>query len=159
MNLFELNEKYRELEQRDDLDETTLKDTLDSINDSRETKLDNIATWIENNEWNIDKLNKKIKDFQSDVKHLKNTNERLKKYLSDVLEDMGVRKFYTSRNIIKQGRKSVQTHIVDETKIPKEFFNKKVSTSINKTLIKETIQNGKPVPGAELQTNRKAVIK
>lgn len=159
MNLFELNEKYRELEQRDDLDETTLKNTLDSINDSRETKLDNIATWIENNEGNIDKLNKKIKGFQADVKHLKNTNERLKKYLSDVLEDMGVRKFYTSRNIIKQGRESVQTHIVDETKIPKEFFNKKVSTSINKTLIKETIQNGKPVPGVELQTNRKAVIK
>lgn len=159
MNLFELNEKYRELEQRDDLDETTLKDTLDSINDSRETKLDNIATWIENNEGDIDKLNKKIKGFQSEVKSLKNTNERLKKYLSDVLDDMGVRKFYTSRNVIKQGRETVQTHIVDETKIPKEFFNTKISTSVNKTLIKETIQNGKTVPGAELQTNRKAVIK
>lgn len=159
MNLFELNEKYRELEQRDDLDSETLKDTLDSINDSREVKLDNIATWIENNEGNIDKLNKKIKSFQSEVKSLKNTNERLKKYLSDVLEDMGVRKFYTSRNIIKQGRESVQTHIVDETKIPKEFFNTRISTSVNKALIKETIQNGKSVPGAELQTNRKAVIK
>ena len=159
MNLFELNEKYRELEQRDDLDSETLKDTLDSINDSREVKLDNIATWIENNEGNIDKLNKKIKGFQSDVKHLKKTNERLKKYLSDVLDDMGVRKVYTSRNIIKQGRKSIQTHILDETKIPKKFFNTKISTSVNKALIKETIQSGKPVPGAELQTNRKAVIK
>ena len=72
MNLFELNEKYRELEQRDDLDPETLKDTLDSINDDREVKLDNIANWIENNQADIDFLDKKIKQLQSDKKSLVN---------------------------------------------------------------------------------------
>ena len=40
MNLFELNEKYRELEQQEDLEPEVLKDTLDAINDSREVKLE-----------------------------------------------------------------------------------------------------------------------
>lgn len=43
MNLFELNQTYRDLEEREDLDSEVLADTLDSINDAREIKLDNIA--------------------------------------------------------------------------------------------------------------------
>ena len=35
-NLFELNDQFRELSQRDDLDPTVMKDTLDAIEDSRD---------------------------------------------------------------------------------------------------------------------------
>lgn len=158
MNLFELNEKYRELEQRDDLDPETLKDTLDSISDSRETKLDNIATWIENNEGDIDKLNKKIKGFQSEKKRLINKNQQLNKYMTSALEDWGIKKISTDRHIIKLGRETQQTVIFDEKKIPNEFYKASAPT-ISKSLIKEAIQNGINVPGAELKLNRKTVIK
>lgn len=46
-NLFELNDQFRELSQRDDLDPTVLKDTLDAINDTRKNKLENLATWAD----------------------------------------------------------------------------------------------------------------
>ena len=44
MNLFELNDNYKTLASRDDLDPTILKDTLESIKDDRNTKLDNLAS-------------------------------------------------------------------------------------------------------------------
>ncbi|PEG78522.1 hypothetical protein CP369_09750 [Lactobacillus sp. UMNPBX18] len=47
MNLFELNDNYKTLASRDDLDPTILKDTLESINDDRKTKLDNLASWAD----------------------------------------------------------------------------------------------------------------
>lgn len=46
-NLFELNDQFRELSQRDDLDPTVLKDTLDAIDDTRKDKLENLATWAD----------------------------------------------------------------------------------------------------------------
>ena len=47
MNLFKLNQNYAQLEEREDLDEKVLKDTLDSLADARDEKLDNLARWIE----------------------------------------------------------------------------------------------------------------
>lgn len=38
-NLFELNDQFRELSQRDDLDPTVMKDTLDAIDDTWSEKL------------------------------------------------------------------------------------------------------------------------
>lgn len=43
-NLFELNDQFRELSQRNDLDPTVMKDTLDAIDDTRKDKLENLAT-------------------------------------------------------------------------------------------------------------------
>ena len=74
MNLFELNEKYRELEQQEDLEPEVLKDTLDAINDSREVKLDNIATWIEKNNSQINWLKDKVKELTETKKRLDNKN-------------------------------------------------------------------------------------
>lgn len=69
MNLFELNQAYRDLEERDDLDPEMLADTLDSINDTREIKLDNIATWIDKNKSQIEFSIERIKELQNDKKH------------------------------------------------------------------------------------------
>ena len=46
-SLFELNDQFRELSQRDDLDPTVMKDTLDAIDDTRKDKLENLATWAD----------------------------------------------------------------------------------------------------------------
>lgn len=62
MNLFELNDNYKTLASRDDLDPTILKDTLESIKDDRKTKLDNLASWA-------DHLKSEI-DFMTDKKEV-----------------------------------------------------------------------------------------
>ena len=159
MNLFELNEKYRELEQRDDLDSETLKDTLDSISDSREVKLDNIANWIENNQADIDFLNKKIKQLQADKKSLVNRTKSLMEYMTTAIDDSGLKELKTENHILKPRNYRASVYISNEKEIPSEFIKFKAVESIDKKSIYELLKNGKTVRGAELTPNRKTVLK
>ena len=159
MNLFELNEKYRELEQRDDLDPETLKDTLDSINDSREVKLDNIANWIEKNQAQIDFLDKKIKQLQADKKSLANRTKSLMAYMTTAIDDSGLKELKTENHILKPRNYRASVYISDEKEIPSEFVKFKAVETIDKKAIYELLKNGETVRGAELKPNRKTVIK
>ena len=159
MNLFELNEKYRELEQRDDLDPETLKDTLDSINDSREVKLDNIANWIENNQADIDFLDKKIKQLQADKKSLVNRTKSLMEYMTTAIDDSGFKELKTENHILKPRNYRASVYISNEKDIPSEFVKFKAVETIDKKAIYELLKNGETVRGAELKPNRKTVIK
>lgn len=159
MNLFELNEKYRELKQRDDLDPETLKDTLDSINDSREVKLDNIANWIENNQADIDFLDKKIKQLQADKKSLVNRTKSLMEYMTTAIDDSGLKELKTENHILKPRNYRASVYISNEKDIPSEFVKFKAVETIDKKAIYELLKNGETVRGAELKPNRKTVIK
>ena len=159
MNLFELNEKYRELEQRDDLDPETLKDTLDSINDSREVKLDNIANWIENNQADIDFLDKKIKQLQAEKKSLVNRTKSLMEYMTTAIDDSGLKELKTENHILKPRNYRASVYISNEKDIPSEFVKFKAVETIDKKAIYELLKNGETVRGAELKPNRKTVIK
>lgn len=159
MNLFELNEKYRELEQRDDLDPETLKDTLDSINDSREVKLDNIANWIENNQANIDFLDKKIKQLREEKQTLSNKNKSLMEYMTTAIDDSGLKELKTENHILKPRNYRASVYISNEKDIPSEFVKFKAVETIDKKAIYELLKNGETVRGAELKPNRKTVIK
>ena len=159
MNLFELNEKYRELEQRDDLDPETLKDTLDSISDSREVKLDNIANWIENNQADIDFLDKKIKQLQADKKSLVNRTKSLMEYMTTAIDDSGLKELKTENHILKPRNYRASVYISNEKDIPSEFVKFKAVETIDKKAIYELLKNGETVRGAELKPNRKTVIK
>ena len=48
MNVFELNTAIKQVQEKD-LDPETLADTLESLKLPRNEKLDNVATWIEEN--------------------------------------------------------------------------------------------------------------
>ena len=159
MNLFELNEKYRELEQRDDLDPETLKDTLDSINDSREVKLDNIANWIESNQADIDFLDKKIKQLQADKKSLVNRTKSLMEYMTTVIDASGLKELKTENHILKPRNYRASVYISDEEKVPSQLIKFKAEEMIDKKAIYQALRAGETVRGAELKPNRKTVIK
>lgn len=159
MNLFELNEKYRELEQRDDLDTETLKDTLDSINDSREVKLDNIANWIESNQADIDFLDKKIKQLREEKQALSNKNNSLMEYMTTAIDDSGLKELKTENHILKPRNYRASVYISDEKDIPSEYIEVKTEEKVNKSAIYKALKNGEIINGAELKPNRKTVIK
>ena len=53
MNVFELNNAIKTVKEKN-LDPETLKDTLESLELPRNEKLDNVATWIEENSMAFD---------------------------------------------------------------------------------------------------------
>ena len=64
MNVFELNATIKAVQEKD-LDPETLKDTLESLELPRNEKLDNVSTWIENNQMKLDWLKAKNANFQT----------------------------------------------------------------------------------------------
>lgn len=159
MNLFELNEKYRELEQQEDLEPEVLKDTLDAINDSREVKLDNIATWIEKNNSQINWLKDKVKELTETKKRLDNKNRSLMNYLTAAIDDAGLKEMQTANHLLKPRNYRASVVVTDEDQVPVDYLTTRTVTTVDKKAAYAELKAGEIIPGMELKPNRKTTIK
>ncbi|HFP7215566.1 TPA: siphovirus Gp157 family protein, partial [Staphylococcus aureus] len=99
-NLYELSEAFKELSNQDELDQTLLKDTLDSIQAEMNVKVDNIVNWRRETLGDIDVIDKEIKRLQNLKKQKQNLTDRLKDYLKEMLETQEVDSYRTATNHI-----------------------------------------------------------
>lgn len=162
MNLFDLNDAFtrvKEMLDNEELDNTALIDTLESIEVDRDTKFDNIATWIDNNNADIEFLKKRIKDLQDAKKALENRNKSLMDYLTSAIDHAGLKEVRTDNHILKPRNYRASTVISDEESLPVEFKTTVETIKIDKTAIYNALKNGESVPGAHLEANRKTTIK
>ena len=160
MNLFELNDSFRALQDRDDLDPTVLADSLDAIQDTREVKWDNIATWIDQNDSTEKWIAKRIKELQDKKKYLKNQSKNLMTYLTDSIDDAGYKEVRTANHILKPRDYQASVVIGDPDKLPLTFIHtetKTISRPDKKALYK-ALKAGDQVPSAKLVPNRRTVI-
>ena len=157
-NLFELNNNYRELQQMENVDYETIKDTLEAIDEDRNTRLDNIAWLMEFNEDKANRLKDKSKEFDQEAKRLTNQNESLMRYMTEAIDDMGVKEVQTENHILKPRNYKASVD-VEEEKLPKKYWKQKIEEKPDKTLLRELLKSGEVIPGAELKPNRKTVIK
>ncbi|MYY21873.1 siphovirus Gp157 family protein [Lactobacillus salivarius] len=159
MNLFELNQTYRDLEEREDLDPEVLADTLDSINDAREIKLDNIATWIDKNKATVKWATEKIQGLQEAKKYMINQNSKLQEYMTQVLDDAGIKQLLTKNHILRTRNYKAKVVVDNLDKLPDEFKKISTETKADKVQIFKILSAGQEVPGAHLKPNRGTVIK
>ena len=158
-NLFELNDQFRELSQRDDLDPTVLTDTLDAINEDRKTKLENLATWADQLKSEINFIEDKQRTWRDELSYRKNKLQWIKQYMTDVLDDAGIKQFDTENHLLSVRNFKASTVIDDVKKLPEAFVETKTVSSPDKTAIYKAIKAGQEVPGAHLKNNRNTVIK
>lgn len=162
MNLFELNEQYQQLADRDDLDPTVLVDTLDSINDAWNDKLNNIAKWCESLDSDIDFLTKKKRSISDELTYRKNLRSNLMTYMTEAIDERGLKEVHTDDYILRPRNYKQRTVIDDEDKIPGEYRNYakyQGMYDIKKNDVYKALKDGKEVPGAHLEPNRKTSIK
>lgn len=105
MNVFELNTAIKQVQEMD-IDSETLADTLESLELPRNEKLDNVASWIEENKMKIEWLKGKRKQLSDVETQLKKQTDRLQDFLTQAIDDSGKRKFklkttYSSLEIIE----------------------------------------------------------
>lgn len=159
MNLYEMATNYRDLTNRDDLDPDTVVDTLDALTDSMNVKIDNIASWIDENQADIEFAKKRIKDLQAEKKRLEGLNDRLNGYLADTLDQAEINKLTTDQHIISVRNYRASTVVNDPEKLTADFVKEVHEYHPDKAAIYKALSAGKNVPGAHLEPNRKAVIK
>ena len=159
MNLFEINEQYRVVEEMTDLDPKTLQDTLDAIADAREVKLDNIAYLIEKSKMQADFLKDKIKELQEAKKVLENKQKSLKEYMTSALDEAGIKELQTSNHILKT-RNYKKSVIVDRLEdLPDEYKKTETVVKADSNALYRALINGDEIIGAHLKDNRGTVIK
>lgn len=160
MNLFELNDSFRALQDRDDLDPTVLADSLDAIQDTREVKWDNIATWIDQNDATEEWIAKRIKELQDKKKYLKNQSKNLMTYLTDSIDDAGYKEVRTANHILKPRNYQASVVISNPDKLPMTFVHTETKTISrpDKKALYAALKIGQEVPAAKLVPNRKTVI-
>ena len=158
-NLFQLNDQFRELSQRDDLDLTVLKDTLDAINDTRKDKLENLATWADQLKSEIDFIEDKQRALRDELSYRKNKLQWIKQYMTDVLDDAGIKRFDTENHLLSVRNFKASTVIDDAKKLPEAFVETKTVSSPDKAAIYKALKAGQEVPGAHLKDNRSTVIR
>ncbi len=159
MNLFELNDNYKELASRDDLDPTILKDTLDAIQDDRKSKLDNLATWADQLKSEIDFMSDKKKSWEDEITYRKNKLAWIKQYITDVLDDAGIKRLTTDNHLLSAHNFKASTIIDSDEKLPDKFKVTETTTKPDKKAIYKALKSGEEVPGAHLKPNRNTVIK
>lgn len=159
MNLFELNDIYRQLSQRDDLDPTTLIDSLKAIKDDREVKLENLATWADQLKSEIEFLEGKQKLFRDELIYRRNKLKWIKRYMTDVMDDAGIKKLQTDNHLLSTRNFKASTVVDDVDKLPSELVTEEVTIKPDKKGIYDCLKEGDEVPGAHLEPNRNVVIK
>lgn len=158
-NLFQLNDQYQALSQRDDLDPQVLVDTLDAIDDDRKTKLDNLASWADQLKSEIDFIDEKQKTWRDEKAYRINKLNWIKQYMTDALDDAGIKKLNTDNHMLSVRNFKASTVIDDEDKLPSEYKEIESVVKPNKKEIYQALKNGLTVDGAHLQPNRSTVIK
>lgn len=158
MNLFELNETYKELENRDDLDELTLKDTLDSIADARDVKCDNIARWIEKLKSDEEFLKNKKAEISQALTSTVAKKKNLIEYLTSALDQAGLKELKTKNYILKTRNYKASVVVDNLDELSEEFKREKVEVTADKTALYQALQTRK-IKGAHLKPNKGVVIK
>lgn len=149
MNLYELSNNYLKVLEMD-LDEDTLRDTLDSIEGTWEDKAEAIAKIIRMKIAKKQAVASEKTRLASMEKTLGNDIQFLKQYTEDNMRLIGKTKFEAGIFSFAIQKNPPCVEIFDEALLPKRFLIEQ-QPKIDKTAIKELLKQGEEVPGAKLK--------
>lgn len=159
-NTYNLTQAY--LEVLNKLDEgysfEDLKDTLDSIEEELNIKVDNTIGLKRSVDADIETIDKEIKRLQTIKKQKSNLSDRLKGYLLDMLDQRQLDKYRTSTNYIYKRSNGPSKEVTDEKLIPKEYWVSQAPKLNSKQLV-DDLKAGKDIPGAQLKQTVSLVVK
>lgn len=152
--LYQLSESYlRVLEIAEQIDAETLKDTLDSIHDAIEIKVENTAKVVKELEGKISVVDAEIKRLQERKTTLSNNVKGIKGYLQEEMEKVGKTKIKGELFNVGIQNNPVSVHVIDERLIPQGFFVPQPD-KLDKKSLKEELKDGLEIAGAELVQTR-----
>jgi hypothetical protein len=164
MNLYEINKAYQDvLENGFSFDDETGEilfdsESLDLLEDEFKNKIDNIVSYIKNQEALKDGISNEIKALNERKKDVDKKIEYLKGYITDSMHIRGLKKMETPRNKISF-RLSQSVDVKNENLIDGQYFIEKVERKIDKKTLLADLKKGIHVEGAELLKKQNLQIK
>lgn len=163
MNLFEINEtikavmaKYNDPDSQ--MDEDAFKDTLDSLEATRNDKLDGLAGWYDSNNSKINFIEDKIRALQEEKKRLTNQNKGIMDYMTSTIDEAGIKQVQTAHHLLRPRNYRDSVKVDPTVQLPKDYIKTEEIEKVNKKLLYQDLKAGIKIPGAELVPNRKTTI-
>jgi hypothetical protein len=151
MTLYEITNDYMQLMQMmedPEMDPQTLSDTMEGIEGELEVKAESYAKVMKNLEADVVGIKAEIDRLSERKKTIENNIKKMKETLQFAMETTGKTKFKTE--LFSFGiRKNAPAVVMDEPYIENvpERFLKYSDPTINRSAIKEAIQNGEDLEG------------
>lgn len=146
MKLYEIAEAYSALAGAEDLEEQ--KKYLEMLEGEFEQKAENITYILKDYETDIQILRDEEKRLAAKRKSIEARRDRLKDYLYSNMKHTGLKKLKAGTFDLRIQKNPKAVVIYDESKLTGDFI--KIKKEIDKQKIKQAIEAGELVEGAEL---------
>lgn len=160
-HLYELTEQFKELaalaENADEDLAVAVHDTMEAIQGEFQDKGKAIAMISLNMDGDIDAIQAQIERLTERKRVIVNRKESLKEYLRLNMEASGISKITHPLFTITLGKGKPIVVIDEESSIPDEFMNTKVTTTPMKAEIAKAIKEGIEVPGAHSEIGKSSI--
>lgn len=155
--LYELADKYNQVAEMLENGIEGLDDTLSSIEDSFKDKAENIVKLMRHKVSEQEMIDNEIARLKGRSDKLKKDAEWLRNYVEREMLRTGITKVPSSLFSITIANNTPKIEVFDETLIPSDYI--RTVTSPDKIAIRDAINNGVEVPGANLVQTKSLRIK
>lgn len=129
-------------------------DTIESIQDGLENKVENIVKFLRNIEGDIKAYKEEEKRLAQKRKYLENKFDGLKGYTQTVLEVNGIEKVKAGNFNVRLQANPASVSILDESKVPVGYRVSQPDKVDSKGLL-AALKGGQTIEGVELVTDKK----
>lgn len=159
--LYEISKQYQELaalaESGDQDLAVAVRDTMEGIEGEFQEKGKALAMVTLNMDGDLEAIQSQIDRLSERKRVLQNRKESLKEYLRTNMEASGISKITHPLFTITLGKGKPIVVIDEESKIPDEYMNTKVTSTPAKAEIARAIKEGIEVPGAHSEIGKSSI--
>lgn len=155
-SLYQLNNAYAQLQQMIEDGQEGLEDTLDSITDAVEEKLEAYAMVIKNIESDVQGIKSEEKRLAERRKVMENGVVRMKQAIAETLQNSGQDKVKTEKFTFSW-RKSSKVEVSNIDSLPQQYV--KVERTISRSELAKALKAGEQIEGAQLIENQSLSIR
>lgn len=157
MNLYELTEKYKQIQELIENGSDNLDDTLESLDDAIDDKLIGYASIIRNLEADVNAIKEEKKRLSDKQRTLENSIERLKDNVKTNLKATGKSKLKAGLFTLSLAKTPPKAVILDDKAIPKHYYIEQQPV-LDKRALLDALKQGE-VKGAKLEQTESLRIK
>lgn len=158
MSAFQINKAIEDLQEKD-LDPTVLVDTIESLELTRNEKLDGAAGLIDRSDMKIALAKRKAKEWQEVARVEENRKKLLNQYITDVIDGAGIKELVTDEHIFKPRNYKASVVIDKLEDLPKDYITYVEDIKPDKKKLYEDLKCGMEINGAHLKAHRGTTIK
>ena len=159
LSLYSISERFLELFNRDDLTEEEFNEQGNELALMLQNKAESLVGYNYTLESNKNVVKQEIERLTNIYKAIEKQQEKFGKYVKDNMEKLNLPEINTPIGKIKIKKNPISVEITDESLIDEKYMTEKITKTISKTKIKEDLEKGIEVKGANLIQKTKVDFK